>query len=263
MVGQNSILKTIVTRLVFALGLAFIYLPIFVMILHSFFATEGFSLAHFTLRWYGKMLNSSQMMSALQNSLLIATITTLLSVSMSSLLVMGSIWYRPRWIYAIFQPSAILPEIILAIGLLTFFAFAKVRLGMLSLIIGHSIIGLGISIPIIKNAVSHQDPLLVEAAMDMGASRPRVLIDVVIPEIKASFAYAAFLVFTLSLDDFFIAYFCSGSGVWTISTFVYSQIKALPDPSLNALSTILLFFSSATVFGVVFLRNIFKRRDRT
>jgi len=259
MVENRAIIKNTLTIIIFTLGLCFIYFPILVMIYHSFFATEGFGLATFSLRWYYKMISSGQMMAALKNSVIVATVSTIISVTMSTLLVCGTVWYHPRFIFTIFQVSAIMPEIILAIGLLTFFALAGIPLGMTSLIIGHSIIGLGIAIPIIKNALSHRDKLLIEAAMDMGASRPRVVIDIILPGIKASIAYAAFLVLTLSLDDFFIAYFCSGSSVLTISTFVYAQIRALPDPSLNALSTTLLFLSSTAVYGTVLLKGLSKK----
>jgi spermidine/putrescine transport system permease protein len=149
--------------------------------------------------------------------------------------------------FPIFVPSTIVPEIVMAVGILSLFHFLKIPVGYNSLIAGHSILGLGFCVPILRSKFGKLDPVLTEASLDLGASYFQTFRKVLLPLLTPAMIAAAFLVFTLSLDDFFIAFFCAGPGVQTVSTYVYAQVRAIPDPSLNAISTLLLIVSSIMI----------------
>lgn len=255
MVKDKSILKTIFTMLTVLLAYSFVYIPIFVLVLFSFCNTQ---LPHlmdgFSLCWYKKMFLSKDMLGAITNSCFIALASSFFSVLLSTLFTVASIWWSIENLFVVFWVNLIIPEIVLAVGLLMFFCAFKIPLGFTALIAGHSIIGMGFAIPIIRDSLNGMDLILVEAAMDLGASYWRVFIDILLPQLKNAIFLAAFLVFTISLDDFFIAFFCSGSGLVTISTYVYSQTRTIPDPSLNALSTMLLVISLLIIYFILKIR---------
>jgi spermidine/putrescine transport system permease protein len=211
-------------------------------------AWEGFS-----LRWYARLFSSPEILDALKVSLIVAISSTILSVLIATCFVIAGRWWRAKvgghsWLsYALFYPNVVLPDIALAIGILSIFAFLKVPLGYGSLIAGHTLIGLGFVVPIVKTRFVELDPLLTEASLDLGATRFQTFGRVLIPLLSPSLFASALIVFTLSLDDFLIAFFCSSPKVQTLSIYVYSQMRETVDPSINAISVILLAFSSVVV----------------
>jgi spermidine/putrescine transport system permease protein len=144
----------------------------------------------------------------------------------------------------------------MAIGILSVFTFFQIPLGYLSLITGHTVIGLGFVIPIVRARFVELDPILTEASLDLGASYAQTFRKVLLPLLMPSLVSSALLVFTLSLDDFMIAFFCSGPKVQTLSVYVYSMIKGGVDPTINAISALFLLFSSLLVLILCSLRVI-------
>jgi spermidine/putrescine transport system permease protein len=225
-----------------------VYLPILVLVIFSFNAGNNpHSWTGFSLTWYKKAFTSIDMLAALQNSLIIAFASTFISIFFGASLIIASKWWRPRWMFSVFLPSVVTPEIVIAVGLLSLFYLLKIPVGFNSLIAGHSIIGLGFAVPILRTKFARLDPVLTEASQDLGANYWQTFYKVLLPLLTPSIIAAAFVVFTISLDDFFISFFCAGAGQLTIATYVYAQVRAIPDPSLNALSSFLLFFSCAMI----------------
>ncbi|HBS47914.1 TPA: hypothetical protein DEO28_03155 [Candidatus Dependentiae bacterium] len=230
---------------------AFLYLPIFVLVIFSFNdSSVPFAWSGFSLRWFKALWSTPDLLQALKTSLIVASVSTFLSVTLGSFLVVASKWWRPFFLFNIFHTNIILPEIILAIGLLSLFTFLKIPLGYGSLIAGHALIGLGFVVPIIRARFIELDPTLTEASADLGALPLHTFRKIVIPLLAPSMIASAFLVFTLSLDDFFIAFFCSGEKIQTLSVYVYSMVRKGIDPRINAISTILLAVSSLFVLAL-------------
>ncbi len=153
------------------------------------------------------------------------------------------------------------PDIILGISLLGFFSFFDIPLGYPSLIVGHTLIGLGFSVPILRARFTEFDPVLTEASLDLGANYFHTCLRVIIPLLMPAIIVAALLVFTLSLDDFLISFFCSGPRVQTLSLFIYYKVKTLVDPTINAASTCLLAMSSLLVLILCYFKLIDNRRN--
>jgi spermidine/putrescine transport system permease protein len=240
--------------LVVALVYLFLYLPIFVLVIFSFndgdFAGgwQGFS-----LRWYSAMFDSPEVLGALQASVIVAVSSTFLSLLFGFSAVLASRWLRSMRLMAVFYANVLVPDIVLGIGLLCLFAMLGIPLGYKSLIVGHTVLGLGFVIPILSSRFQQIDPILTEASMDLGATQWQTVRHVVIPLLAPGIIASSLLVFTISLDDFVISFFCSGTHVETLSVYVFNQIKNMIDPRINALSTCMLTISSLSVVALAYL----------
>jgi len=226
----------------------FLYLPMFVMVIFSFNnSSSSAKWVGFSLRWYKKLLTSTEMLDALYVSLIVAFCSTLLSVILGTFLVFASRWWKSSFLFNIFYPNIILPDIVLAICVLGVFAFFKIPVGYGSLIVGHTVIGLGFVVPIIRARFVELDPLLTEASLDLGASYFQTFRKIIIPLLMPSLIASSLLVFTISLDDFLIAFFCSGPTVQTLSIYIFSMIRSGIDPTINAISCCFLAVSSLLI----------------
>jgi spermidine/putrescine transport system permease protein len=226
----------------------FLYLPIIVLVIFSFNdASVSVSWVGFSTRWYKQLISSPEIINAVKNSLIVALSTTFLSLLFGTFFVVASRWQGYKVLSHIFFANILLPEIVLAIGILSTFTFFQIPLGYGSLIAGHTLLGLGYGIPIVKARFVELDPILTEASLDLGATYFQTFRKVLIPLLMPSLLAAGLLVFTLSLDDFLIALFCSGPSVQTLSVYVYSMVRTGVDPMINAVSACFLAISSLVV----------------
>ncbi len=147
-----------------------------------------------------------------------------------------------------FSGNIFIPEVILAIGLLSFFSQAAIPLGFPSLIAGHTVLGMGFAIPIIYNGFLSLDVRLLEASRDLGATKCQTFRKIVLPLLLPSLLTAGLLVFILSFDDFIVSYFCSGSESQTLPLYIYSMIRQGISPIINALSVLLILLSGILVY---------------
>ena len=146
-----------------------------------------------------------------------------------------------------------MPEIVLAVGLLSFFSFFAVPLGATTLIVGHTLLGLGYVIPILHARFIELDESLIEASYDLGATQRQTFFSIVLPLLMPALVASGLLVFIISLDDFIISFFCAGASVQTLPLYIFAVIRTGASPMINALSTIMLIFSSLFVLLFSFL----------
>lgn len=227
----------------------FLYIPIFILVVFSFNnATFPSPWVGFTWRWYQEFLQNEELWQALSNSFIVAISSTILSC----LFGLGAIYYtaqnsRIDRLFFSFYGSVIVPEIILAVALLTVFSFLQIPLGIPTLIVAHTMLGLGYVIPILYTSFSEINKDLLEASEDLGASSSQTFIRVILPLLIPSLCAAALLVFIISFDDFLFAFFCAGSSVTTLSLYIFGMLRSGISPMVNALSTVLLLLSSLLV----------------
>lgn len=226
-----------------------LYLPIIVMVIFSF--NDGPFPAPwvgFSTKWYVELFHSTALWTAFCNSVIVAICSTALTLVMS----MGLIYYQSSrnkkfpWSF-IFYGTVFVPEIVLAIGLLSFLSLCSIPLGLPALIAGHTVLGLGYAVPIMYAAYASLDPRLSEASLDLGATKGETFWKVTLPLLKPALVVSGLLVFILSFDDFILSFFCAGSEAQTLSLYIYSMIRQGISPVINALSTILLALSSLLV----------------
>ncbi len=259
MVEHKRFLIKFIHPLFVALVYLFLYLPIILLAVFSFNdATTPVAWTGFSLRWYKALYNNPEVLSALQSSIIVAVASTFLSVVLGTCFVVASKWWRSGWLFSLFYTNILLPDIVLAIGILSIFSFLRIPVGYGSLIGGHTLLGLGFVVPIMRARFIELDPILTEASLDLGASYLQTFYKVLLPLMRPAIVASSLLVFTLSLDDFLISFFCSGASVQTLSVYVYSKARTGIDPTINALSAGLLVVSSI----LVLLLCLFKVADQ-
>jgi spermidine/putrescine transport system permease protein len=257
MVEPKNFFISILHKSFFWLTYVFLYAPVFLIVLFSFNrSSSSYKWTGISLRWYYKLFLNPEIIDALTSSLIVATCSTLISVLLGTFLVVLGRKFGPVFSQMLFYPNIVLPDMVLAVSLLSFFVVFNVPLGYFSLIAGHTVVGLGFVVPMISSKFIELDPVLTEAALDLGATNLEAFRTILIPLLWPSLVASSLVVFTLSLDDFLIAFFCSGSKVQTISVYVYSQMKEVVDPSVNAISVLLLVVSSVAIIFLCFLRMV-------
>jgi spermidine/putrescine transport system permease protein len=225
----------------------FLYLPIIIMLVFSFNKNKlGYVWTGFTFEWYQQLFNSRELLFALSNSLIIAFSAVFLSLCLSVMIVY-SLGKRLDKFFSLFYASAMVPEIIMAVGLMAIFSQMHVQLGLVTLIIGHTLLGLGFSVPIIHPRYSELQESIIEASYDLGASKWQTFYKIILPYLYPSLLSAGLIVFIFSLDDFLISFFCTGPSSQTLSLYIFAQIRSGVSPTINALSMGMLLVSTILV----------------
>lgn len=231
--------------------LVFLYLPIAVLIVFSFNTSKrNIVFQGFTLEWYGKIFQNTRLIEALQNTLLVALFSTLISVVVGTVGAYGLSKYRFRGkqaIDALMYIPVVIPEIILGIALLSIFSIVKMPLGLLTLIIAHATFCIPFVVFTVRARLNGFDPSIEEAAMDLGANRMKTFFEIVLPSIMPGVISGAMLSLTLSMDDVIISFFTTGPQSMTLPMQIYSMVRSGISPDVNALFTLILLFTIAVV----------------
>jgi len=223
-----------------------LYLPIIVLLVFSF-NSESFPSPwkYFSWKWYVELIYAKHLWEAFANSLLIALSAT----SISLLLGIFFIFYLAqggkikRYIY-LYYGNLVIPETVLAVALLGFFTLVSIPLGLITLVLAHTVLGVGFAIPILHARYQDLDPRMTEASLDLGASPMQTFFKVTLPLLRPSLIATGLLIFIISFDDFILAYFCAGSDSQTLSLYILSMLRTGICPVVNALSAVLFLLSS-------------------
>ena len=140
-----------------------------------------------------------------------------------------------------------MPDIVLAIGLLTLFSLIAIPLGLHAVLLAHIVFGTAFVAAVVKARMGQVDGSLEEASLDLGAGQVSTLFRVTIPTLAPGIVAGALLAFTLSLDEFVIAFFTNGPTSPTLPIVVYSMVRFGVTPEINALASILVVVSFAIV----------------
>lgn len=225
---------------------AFLYLPIVVLIIFSF---NSKSFPHpwesFTLHWYHELFQTPELWDAFFNSLIVALSSTSLCLLMGTLLIfLQTRGGRIKQFIPLFYGNLIIPESVLALALIGFFALFHIPLGLPTLIAAHTILGLGFVVPILYLRYREIDPRLSEVSLVLGATRTKTFFKITLPLLRPALIASGLLVFVVSFDDFILSYFCSGTSFETLSLYLVSSIRFGISPIVNALGALLLIFTT-------------------
>ncbi len=227
----------------------FLYVPIGVLIIFSF-NSERFPApwSAFTLKWYHELFHSKELWKAFVHSLFVASISTCISLAMGVFVIFfRSQGGQLKKSLPLFYGNLIIPETVLAISLLSYFTFFKIPLGLTTLIIAHTVLGLGFVIPILYTRYLQLDTRLHEASEVLGAGAKQTFFKITLPLLKPTLTATGLLIFILSFDDFILSYFCAGTSVQTLSLYLLGMLRVGISPIVNALSALLLLLSSVLV----------------
>lgn len=244
-----------------ALVYLFLYGPILMLVVLSF-NDSGLptSWGGVSLRWYEALAQNETIQHTLLNTLLVAAAVTVLSTLAGTLLALGLESGKPSTLLdSLVLVPMIIPDIVLAIALLAFYSALQMTLGLHSIILSQSVFVLAFAAAVVRTRLRNFDRAVIEASIDLGASEWTTFRRVTLPIISPGIVAAALLSFTMSLDDFVIAYFSAGPGV-SSTTFpmqIYSMIRFGVTPEINAVATLVIGFS----FTLMLVSQRFNRDD--
>lgn len=223
---------------------AFLYLPMFVVVLYSFNDSKlNAEWVGFTLNWYQLLFNNEEMLKAAANSLIIAFVSALLATVLGTLAGMAIHQYRMRVLSGLVMAPIAMPDILVGVSLLIFFMMLNMTLGMVSIILAHITFCIGFVALSVQARMSGIDKSLTEAARDLGATPWMSFRKITLPLLAPGILAGALMAFTLSIDDFVITFFVTGVGTSTLPLQIYSMVKIAVTPEVNAVSTLLMLMT--------------------
>ena len=226
---------------------AFLYIPIAVLMVLSF-NKAGLPTAWggFSFEWYGKLATNPKILSSAWNSVVVATLSTVIATVIGTLLALGVERAKPSAARdALLFAPMIIPDIVLAIALLSFFTLIKFTLGLQSIILAHVVFNIAFVCAVVRARLKNFDWSLTEASRDLGAGALTTFWRITLPLILPAVIAAALLAFTLSVDEFIISYFTAGAGQssTTLPMQIYAMIRFGVTPEINAMASIVMLVS--------------------
>ncbi len=230
----------------------FLYVPIAVLMVLSLnrggmpTAWTGVS-----FHWYGQLAQSPEIISSAVNTLIVATVSTVIATAIGTLLALGVERRRSsNTMDALLFAPMIIPDIVLAIALLSFFTLLDFTLGLHSIILSHVVFNIAFVCAVVRTRLKHFDYSIIEASTDLGADDFTTFRRITLPVIFPGVLAGALLAFTLSVDEFIIAFFTAGAGSssTTLPMRIYSMIRFGVTPEINAMATIVMLVSFTLVF---------------
>ena len=241
--------KKLGARLYLALVLLLMYLPVFVVILYSFNANSGrqpIAFTGFSLRNYAELFRDTRgLVESLKTSLTLAAMSVSAAVVIGTLGAVGMARQRFRLSGALETVTVLpvmIPEIILAVAFMALFTAAGLRFGMGTLVLAHITFCTPYVYLLVKGRLDGMDVDLEAAARDLGARPAQAFLTVTLPQILPGVLSGAMLAFAMSLDDFVISFFVTGSNVNPLPLRIYSSVKTGVSLQVNALCTLMLVF---------------------
>ncbi len=235
-----------------ALGLAFLYLPIVILVIYSFNASRLVTVwGGWSLRWYIEFFNDRAMLEASWMSLRVgavsATIATLLGTLAAVALSRGES-FRGRTLFSgMLYAPLVMPEVITGLSLLLLFVAINVERGFWTVTIAHTTLTMCFITVVVQSRLRVLDRSLEEAAMDLGCTPARAFVAATLPLIWPAIAAGWMLAFILSLDDLVIASFTTGPGSATLPIRIYSEVRLGVKPEINAICTLFIGLIAALI----------------
>lgn len=248
----------------------FLWAPILLLVIFSFNDSRSVATFRgFTTQWYENIFNSvgagenfstEQMINSLRNSLFVGAVSTIISTIVGTLVALAMARHEfpgKRFLNSVMLLPIVIPEITQAISLAIFFRLVfewwggltgqVVYPGFHTIILGHVTFNLAYVAVVVRARLADMNPRLEEAAHDLGANDWITFWRITFPLILPGIIAGALLAFTLSLDDFVITFFTSGVGTTTLTVYVYGLLKLSVTPEINAISTLMLVFSTIMI----------------
>ena len=261
---------------VLGLGLLFLYLPIVLMIVFSFNASRTvteWSPESPSLRWYKRLLEDDQILSAAWVSIQVAALSATFAVILGTLAGLVLARFGPFKGRALLQglttAPLVMPEVITGLSMLLLFVsleqlFAymfgwQFNRGIVTIIIAHITFTMAYVTVIVQSRLASFDDSLEEAALDLGARPAKVFFRITVPLILPAILSGWLLAFTLSWDDVVVAQFVAGPGSNTLPMVIFSRVRLGVNPGVNALATIMVV---VVALGVILSAVLMRRQER-
>ena len=234
--------------------MVFLYVPIAILIGFSFNTSRlNIVWEGFTLDWYAAVWRDAVLVRSLENSLIVAVVTTILAVVARHRRRLAAL---PLPLSrrcgcgrrSIFIPM-IMPEVIMGVSLLILFVVIHLELGFVTIIISHVTFCFPFVMVAVQARLAGLDPSLEEAALDLGATPAVAFRKVLVPYLMPAIISGALMSFTLSLDELIVTYFTASAGTRTLPLEIFGRVKKGLDPTLNAISTVFILLDGCSRSG--------------
>ncbi|WP_028749903.1 ABC transporter permease [Rhizobium mesoamericanum] len=246
-----------------ALGFAFLYLPIVLLVVFSFNESKLVTVwGGFSTKWYVSLLHNQALLDAawvtIRVGILSATAATILG-TLAAIALVRYTRFRGRMLFSgmVYAPL-VMPEVITGLSLLLLFVAIGLDRGFWTITLAHTTLTMCFVAVVVQSRLLSFDRSIEEAAQDLGAPPVKTFFEVTLPIIAPAVLSGWILAFTLSLDDLVIASFTSGPGATTLPMKIYSQVRLGVTPEINAVCTILI---GIVAIGVICASTITKRRE--
>jgi spermidine/putrescine transport system permease protein len=230
---------------------AFLYLPIIVLIVYSFNGSGvgGFPPAGWTFDWYRQLFADAPLWNAVLNSLIVAAVAVAISLSLGlpAALALDRAEFPGKALFRrLVLLPLILPGIITGLSLLMLFVGVGMKLGLVTITLGHGTALISVATTEIFAGLQKLERAQEEASLDLGANHWKTFWHITLPNLRVSLIAAGLLIFTLSLDEIAVSFFLIGRDN-TLPLEIWSRLRRGITPEINAISTLILLFSIATI----------------
>ena len=225
-----------------ALVILFLLLPLAVIVAFSFNNSDfpALPMRGLTWKWYAKLFQSQDLLTALWNSVFVAIFTTVLATLFGTMAAIGlsrSGLRTQQILRPVLSTPMMTPRLVVGIALLTLYNMVSLDLSLWTVILGHTVVAIPYVILVVTARLIGLDPRIEEAAVDLGASRLRVIIDILLPLLRPAIIGSALIAFTLSFDEVVITFFTTGTEN-TLPTTIWAMLRFGITPEINAISTL-------------------------
>ena len=248
-------MKKLLQRIYLFLILLFLYAPIIVLIIFSFNGSKSRAIWQgFSLTWYQQLFTDSEILNALETTMLIALFASIFATVLGTFAALGIVKMKKRTFETVRNITYIPvlnPDIVTGVSLMMLFAFVGIELGFVSMLLAHITFCTPYVIISVLPKLYQTDISVYEAAQDLGAKPFYALRKTIIPQIMPGIVTGFLLSFTLSVDDFVISYFTTGGHIQNLSMIVFSMARKGINPKINAVSTLMF----VTVMALLLIVN--------
>ena len=256
------------SKLYLAIVLLFLYLPIVMLMVLSFNASNSTSvMSGFSIKWYIELFRDQATIQAFYNTLILAVLSAVTATFIGTLAAVGINKMKKGFVktsvLSVTNIPMMNPEIVTGVSMMLLFVFIGTALkingilGFWTLFIAHVTFSLPYVILNIMPKLKQTDAHIAEAAQDLGCTKLQAFMKVVLPSIRPGIVAGFIMAFTLSLDDFIISYFVSGPKFQTLPIRIFSMTKKRVTPDMYALSTLIF----VAILILLVLVNIFQSKS--
>lgn len=262
-------LESFLKRFYLLIIFIFLYAPIVTLMIFSFNDSKSMGKWNgFTLRWYSELFQNDRIMMALKYTLIIAIISAIIATIIGTLAAIGIHRMKglpKKTLLNINNLPVLNPDIVTGISLMSLFLlvipFLNIEFGFTTMLLAHITFNIPYVILSVLPKLRQLPSNITEAALDLGATPGYAMRKIILPQIKPGIVAGMLMAFTMSIDDFVISFFNTGSGVTNLSIEIYSMARKGINPSINALST-LMFLTVLVLLLIVNRKEFTTRGDK-
>ncbi|GAB0167385.1 ABC transporter permease [Lysinibacillus sp. CTST325] len=252
-------------RVYLAIVFIVLYAPIFYLIFYSF--NSGGSMNNFesfTLEHYKAVFEDSRLLVILINTVIVALLSALISTIIGTLGAIGIVTVKDskmrNTLLSLNNVLIVSPDVIIGASFLILFTMVGIKLGFTSVLLAHVAFSVPIVVLMVLPKLLEMNKSLIDAALDLGATKKDVMMRVILPYIRPGIFAGFFLALTYSLDDFAVTFFVTGNGFSTLSVEIYSMARAGISLTVNAISGLVFFVTVIVVVGYYFITSRASKR---